>query len=195
MTDANDSIDDSKDPILIEFASQWFTVREIGGPNTAVFSATNLADESILKISDTAVRGESAIITYDGDDTDAIVQYSEATIKIQSPDDVWTSGLAIPIVIVDGDANKNSLSSNDVVLTDPHSIIPTLVTGDPFTLGKVSRTLTTWIVWDNILVDKSLELLNRGSTNDAVEGGESTYGLRGANPFMLEGFEPTTSQI
>ena len=54
--------------------------------------------------------------------------------RFQSPDDVWTSGLAIPIVIVDGDTNKNSLSSNDVVLTDPHSIIPTLVTGDPFTL-------------------------------------------------------------
>ena len=183
--------DESKDPIPIEFASQWFTVREIGGPNTAVFSATNLADESILKISDTAVRGESAIITYDGDDTDAIVQYSEATIEIQSPDDVWTSGLAIPIVIVDGDTNKNSLSSNDVVLTDPHSIIPTLVTGDPFTLGEVSRTLTTWIVWD---VDdtKLLELLNRDITGDDVVVGKSTYGSYGAtNPFMLDGFNST----
>ena len=190
-TETSDT-DESKDPIPIEFASQWFTVREIGGPNTAVFSATNLADESILKISDTAVRGESAIITYDGDDSDAIVQYSEATIKIQSPDDVWTSGLAIPIVIVDGDANKNSLSSNDVVLTDPHSIIPTLVTGNPFTLGKVSSTLTTWIVWNATDATKSLELLNRDITGDSVEAGKSTYGSHGAtNPFMLDGFKYT----
>ena len=144
-TDTTDT-DESKDPIPIGFASQWFTVREIGGPNTAVFSATNLADESILKISDTAVRGESAIITYDGDDTDVNVKHSEATIEIQSPDDVWTSGLAIPIVIVDGDVNKNSRDSNDVDLTDPDSIIPTLVTNHPFTLSELSGD--TWIGWD-----------------------------------------------
>ena len=183
--------DESKDPILTGAASQWFTVREIGGPNTAVFSATNLGDESIIRIAGDAVRGESAIITYDGDDSDAIVQHSEATIDIQSPDDVWTSGLAIPIVIVDGDTNKNSRDSNDVDLTNPDSIIPTLVTGDPFTLGEVSSDLTTWIVWD-ATVANALGLLNRGSTADVAEEGESTYGLHGVNPFILDGFTPTT---
>ena len=166
----------------------WFTVREIDGPNTAVFSSTNLAEESILGISDAedVRRGASAIITYgigaDADDTDVNVKHSEATIEIQSPDDVWTSGLAIPIVIVDGDVNKNSRDSNDVDLTDPDSIIPTLVTGDPFTLSELSGN--TWIGW-NIASDQNvtaLGLLNRAPADDT-----STYTLD-SGPFILKGF-------
>ena len=114
----------------------WFTVREIGGPNTAVFSTTTLADETIFSIVDDAPRDSSATITYDGTTTGILVKYIQATINIQSPDDVWTSGLAIPITLVDDDANKNSRDSDDIELTNPDSIIPTLVTGDPFTLGE-----------------------------------------------------------
>ena len=130
----------------------WFIVAEDGGPNTAIFTATDLDDESILKIADDAQRGSAATIDYDGTTTGIQVQFSEATIDIQSPDDVWTSGLAIPIVVVDGDMNKNSLSGDDIVLSDPNSIIPTLVTGDPFTLGEVSGNnndaLRTWVGWN-----------------------------------------------
>ena len=170
----------------IETTAAWFTVREIGGPNTAVFSSTNLADESILGISDAedVRRGASAIITYDSDDTDVNVKHSEATIEIQSPDDVWTSGLAIPIVIVDGDVNKNSRDSNDVDLTDPDSIIPTLVTGVPFTLSKLSGD--TWIGW-NIAGEQNataITLLNRDPSDDL-----STYTLT-TGPFILKGFNP-----
>ena len=86
------------------------------------------------------------MLVTDAEDTDVNVEHSEATIEIQSPDDVWTSGLAIPIVIVDGDVNKNSRDSDDVDLTDPDSIIPTLVTGDPFTLSE--SPVDTWIGWN-----------------------------------------------
>ena len=126
-------------------AQLWFMVAEDGGPNTAVFTATNLNDDSILRIADDAVRGSFATIDYDDSVTGIQVQSSEATIDIQSPDDVWTSGQSIPIVLVDGDVNKNSLSGDDLSLSDANSIIPTLVTGDPFTLGEVSSDLTTWI--------------------------------------------------
>ena len=119
-----------------EAAYVWVTVEEDGGPNTGVFTATDLNDDSIVKISDTAARDAAATITYDGTTTGILVKHSQATIDIQSPDDVWTSGLAIPIAIVDGDVNKNSQDSDDVDLTNPDSIIPTLVTGDPFTLGE-----------------------------------------------------------
>ena len=129
-------INEFRAEVLAATAQEWFTVREVGGPNTAVFSATNLADESILSIVDDAPRDASATITYDGTTTGILVKHLQATANIQSPDDVWTSGLAIPITIVDDDANKNSRDSDDVVLTDPVSIIPTLVTGDPFTLGE-----------------------------------------------------------
>ena len=129
-------------------AEMWFTVAEDGGPNTAVFTATNLNDDSILRIADDAIRGSFAIIDYDDSPTGIQVEFSTATIDIQSPDDVWTSGLDIPIVVVDGDANKNSLSGDDISLADVNSIIPTLVTGDPFTLGEVSGTFDILVGWD-----------------------------------------------
>ena len=167
----------------------WFTVREINGPNTAVFSSTTLADESILKISDDVRRGASAIITYDGDDTDVIVEHSEATIEIQSPDDVWTSGLAIPIVIVDGDVNKNSRDSDDVDLTDPDSIIPTLVTGNPFTISeRVSDASIGWNI-AGAQNDTARDLLNR-TPSDTV----STYTLT-SGPFILNGFNEVTGTL
>ena len=131
-------------------AEMWFIVAEDGGPNTAIFTATDLNDESILRTADDAQRGSAATIDYDDTITGIQVQFSEATIDIQSPDDVWTSGQAIPIVLVDGDVNKNSLSGDDLSLTDASSIIPTLVTGDPFTLGDISDTdnVITWVVWN-----------------------------------------------
>ena len=119
-----------------EAAYVWFTAEEDGGPNTGVFTATDLDDDSIVKIAGNAPRDAAAIITYDGTDSGILIKRSQATIEIQSPDDVWTSGLAIPITLADDDANKNNLDSDDVVLTNPDSIIPTLVTGDPFTLGE-----------------------------------------------------------
>ena len=181
----DDGVDETRVQVDAVNAEAWFTVREIGGPNSAVFAATNLADESILTVSDTAPRDSAAYITYDGDTTDILVKHSEATIEIQSPDDVWTSGLAIPIAIVDGDTNKNSLASDDVVLTDPDSIIPTLVTGEPFTLGEVSSDLTVWFGGFAVTdVQNALALLNRADADNNV----STYGPGEDNPFVLMGF-------
>ena len=41
------------------------------------------------------------------------------------------------MVLVDADANKNSRSDEDLTLSDPNvKLIPSLVTGDPFTLGE-----------------------------------------------------------
>ena len=170
LVEGVDGVDEDADTVEIELVEavtrvdpeMWFTVAEDGGPNTAVFTATDLNDESILRIADDAIRGSFAIIDYDDSQTGIQVEFSTATIDIQSPDDVWTSGLDIPIVVVDGDANKNSLSGDDISLTDVNSIIPTLVTGDPFTLGEVSGILDTWIGWDAD-VTGSLAILNDAS--------------------------------
>ena len=180
---------DTATPVVVgqAAASQeiWFTVAEDGGPNTGIFTATNLDNNSILKIVDDAARGSTASITYDSTETGIEVKFSEATIDIQSPDDVWTSGLAIPITIVDGDANKNSLDSNDIVLSDPNSIIPTLVTGEPFTLGEqLPGNLTTWVGW-NIASNASasaITILGGEPNNDGF-----TY-TGGENPFVIKGY-------
>ena len=128
-----------------EDPTAWFTVREIGGPNAGIFATTTLADDSILTIADDAQRGASATIDYDDSITGIQVQHSTATIEIQSPDGVWTSGSAIPIVVVDGDVNKNSRADDDLSVSDINSIVPTLVTGDPFTLSEISDEIIIWI--------------------------------------------------
>ena len=185
------SLVNATDTAVDESAYVWFTAEEDGGPNTGVFTATDLDDDSIVKIAGNAPRDSAAIITYDGTDSGIIVKHSEATIDIQSPDDIWTSGLAIPIAIVDGDVNKNSQGSDDVVLTDPHSIIPTLVTGDPFTLGETSSNLVTWLGWGADVASANT-LLNRDAPREAGPL-TSTYGNDDEdntfnNPFVLKGF-------
>ena len=181
------SLVNATDTAVDEYAYVWFTAEEDGGPNTGVFTATDLDDDSIVKIAGNALRDSAAIITYDGTDSGIIVKHSEATIDIQSPDDVWTSGLAIPIAIVDGDVNKNSQASDDVDLTNSDSIIPTLVTGDPFTLGETSSNLVTWLGW-GADVTSANTLLNRAAPVDAGPL-VSTYGNDDEdNPFVLKGF-------
>ena len=164
----------------------WFIVAEDGGPNTAIFTATDLDDNSILRTADDAQRGSAATIDYDDTITGIQVQFSEATIDIQSPDDVWTSGQAIPIVLVDGDVNKNSLSGDDLSLTDASSIIPTLVTGDPFTLGEISSDLTTWVGWNGIVASPTLtDILVNLNTESPAPG--HYYNGTDADSFIVKG--------
>ena len=136
-----------------EDPTAWFTVREIGGPNAGTFATTTLAEDSILTIADDAQRGAAATIEYDGSITGIQVQHSTATIEIQSPDGVWASGSAIPIVVVDGDVNKNSRADDDLSVSDINSIVPTLVTGDPFTLSEISDEIIIWIGVDLVTTD------------------------------------------
>ena len=157
----------------------WFTVREIGGPNAGIFATTTLAEDSILKIADDAKRGASATIEYDDSVTGIQVQHSTATIEIQSPDGVWTSGLAVPIVVVDGDNNKNSRADDDLSVSDINSIVPTLVTGDPFTLSEISDEIIIWIGVNLVTtpgsdVEREYDRLIT-SANAPVSGGELNY--------------------
>ena len=166
-------------------ATMWVTVTE-DAPNAGTFTSTNNDNDSTLRVSDTAQRGASTTIEYDGDVQGIVIQHRVASIDIASPDDVWTSGLAIPIVIVDGDVNKNSRDSNDVDLTDPDSIIPTLVTNHPFTLSELSGD--TWIGWDITDNSTAITLLNRAPDDSS---NLSTYGA-GNGPFILKGFNQVT---
>ena len=106
------------------------------GPNSGIFGTYDESDESVLVIRDLADRGTSATIDYNADPKSVLVRHNTATIDIQPPNDDWSSGEEIPIVLVDADANKNSRSDEDLALTNRDALIPTLVTGDPFTLGE-----------------------------------------------------------
>ena len=155
-------------------ATTWFTVREIGGPNAGIFATTTLADDSILKIADGAQRGASATIDYDASITGIQVQHSTATIEIQSPDGVWTSGSPVPIVVVDGDINKNSRADDDLSVSDINSIVPTLVTGDPFTLSEISDEIILWIGVNLDTANNSTVATEYQRLIDSVNNPEST---------------------
>ena len=125
----------------------WFVIRETGGPNTGIFSATNTDGQSLLKVSDTAAGGTSAAITYGNTTIKIPVWHNSATLDVQLPrDGAWTPGLPIPVTVSDGDANLNSKTRDDISVSDANSAIPILVTGDPFTLGEVSENVTIWVI-------------------------------------------------
>ena len=109
------------------------------GPKSGVFGSYDESDDSVLRITDDARRGTSAVVDYNDTPTTVLVAHDFATIDIQPSNDDWASGEAIPVVLMDADANKNSRADEDLTLSEPDTaLIPSLVTGDPFTLGEGS---------------------------------------------------------
>ena len=181
--DYNRNSDDSDDDLL-EFDPEsfggvpndgtWVVIGESDGPNTGIFSATDGSDNSLLRVTDDASRDSSALITYDGTETGIDIKFSTATIDITSPDDVWTSGSAIPIIVVDNDANKNSRADDDLSVSDINSIVPTLVTGDPFTLSEISDEIVIWIGVNLDTANNSTVAAEYQRLIDSVNDPEST---------------------
>ena len=111
------------------------------GPNSGVFGTYDNSDVSIIKITSNAARGTSATIDYNDSPVTVLVGFGTATINLQATDDEWNSGESIAIVLVDSDANKNSRVDEDLDLNEPTvTLIPSLVTGDPFTIGETTNS-------------------------------------------------------
>jgi len=126
----------------LKTGSQPITITE-QGPNTGVFGTYDESDNSVVVVTSAALRGTSATIDYNETPVTVLVGFDFGTIDIQPIDDEWNSGEEIPVTLVDGDENKNSRADEDLDLNNPAiTLIPSLVTGDPFTL----RENTTGIV-------------------------------------------------
>ncbi len=109
--------------------------------NDSKFTNTS-DDEPNLKTTANAQRGLSFSVTYDNTVTSGI-GYSTTNIVIDAGDD-WGSGEEISITLTDTDANTNSLTEDDLDVTNSDQIIPTIRIGEPFTLAQAgSVTLTT----------------------------------------------------
>ncbi|MEK9696455.1 MAG: hypothetical protein VW270_11860, partial [Candidatus Poseidoniales archaeon] len=107
------------------------------GPASGIFASYDELDDSMIGINSSAVRGTSGTIDYNDDAVSVVVGLSFATIDIEPTDDTWSSGEEIPVTLADGDLNKNSRADEDIAINDNNfTIIPTIVTGDPFTLGE-----------------------------------------------------------
>ena len=146
----------------------WVSVREISGPNTGIFATTDLEDNSTIQTTSDAQRDTAGVIDYDGTSNSIVIKHYTASISIDAPTDVWTSGLAIPIALTDDDANKNSLSDEafDVSNPDTESVIPTLITGTPVTISVGE----TWVLHqiDNDQLRGILRILTGAATNQGT---------------------------
>jgi hypothetical protein len=151
------SIDDGDRPIT-------FTET---GPNTGVFGTYDESDNSALKVISTAARGKSATIEYNEVKHTILVGHSFASIELQATDDEWNSGEEIPVVLVDNDQNKNSRADEDLDnYSSDISLIPSLSTGDPFTLGEAGATSYTFFTSNDDL-----------TVGTEVAAGTSVYAL------------------
>ena len=126
------------------------------GPNTGVFGTYDESDVSTVKITSAAKRGTSASIDYNEAPATVLVGFGFGTIDMQATDDEWNSGEEISVVLVDSDANKNSRADEDLDLFDPSvTLIPSLVTGDPFTIGETSNSTGAVAIYLDAAIDAS----------------------------------------
>ena len=126
----DDSTTDNIDPVI------WVKFTE-DGSNESTFTNVDGNDDASLKTSDGAQRGLSFSVSYDNTATSGI-GFSTTNIVIDAGAE-WNSGEEIAITLTDSDANTNSLTEDDLSITDPDHIIPTIKIGDPFTLGSIAE--------------------------------------------------------
>ena len=122
---------DEAEPML-GAGTQPFTVVETG-PQTGIFVSYDEQDDSSVDTTSDAARSVTSTITYD-DELTITFQAATATIDIDAGDGEWNSGTDIPVTLVDRDMNRNGLDDEDLRVSNPDHVIPTLVTGEPFTL-------------------------------------------------------------
>ena len=106
------------------------------GPKSGIFGTYDEGDTSVLFINPDAARGTTASIDYNELPVSIRVAHDFANLEIQASDGEWNSGEEIPLVLTDGDANRNTRVDEDLILSDPNvDLIPSLRTGSPHTLG------------------------------------------------------------
>jgi hypothetical protein len=114
------------------------------GVNTGIFTSYDSDDESGIEIKSDAARGKSAVITYDDSSSSIVVGNSFGILDISIDDDEWNSGETATVTLTDNDLNKNSRSDEDLAVSNQATrLIPTLVTGNPFTLGETVTNFST----------------------------------------------------
>ncbi len=104
--------------------------------NSGVF--TNGDDDDLADIITNGsddLRGTSATIDYNDEETDILIGFSFGNVDMQA-DDMWSSGEVLTVVIADEDSNKNSMSDEDMMIHNPDGVIPALMTGSPFTITE-----------------------------------------------------------
>ena len=107
--------------------------------NESTFTNTNDDAEANLRTTIDAQRGLSFSVTYDNLASPGI-GFSTTSITIDAGSD-WNPGQEIGITLTDPDANTNSLTADDLKITNEDQIIPTIRIGEPTTLAMAQSIL------------------------------------------------------
>ena len=171
------------------------------GPNSGVFGTYDESDVSVIIVTSDALRGTSATINYNETPVTVLAGFEFGTIDIQPIDDEWNSGEEIPVILVDGDANKNSRVDEDLDLNSPSvTLIPSLVTGDPFTLGESSNSTGPVAIYLQaevsestgiVSTDQSLKYVAANMTVDSFSqigrvNSTDTFSLEATNALLID---------
>jgi hypothetical protein len=121
-------------------ADQYLVFYE-GADNSGVFYNTDDSDDSNLEVSATAKRGTTGTIDYNDTPVTFLVvnDFGDLDMDEASVGDEWNSGETLAVTLVDQDLNKNTLSDEDMAMTNAYnSTIPSLQIGSPITLSADS---------------------------------------------------------
>jgi len=109
--------------------------------NSGIFTNTDDADTSTLKVNDSAIRGTSATFDYNDTPVSFVVTNTGAVIDMVGEDagDEWNSGEEITVVLNDPDRNLNTASDEDLTVATTMRV-PTIKTGSPLQIVEFTNT-------------------------------------------------------
>ncbi|MCV0399978.1 MAG: peptidase [Nitrosarchaeum sp.] len=116
------------------------------GPNSGLFDSADDNDDSVVKISSDAPRGQTGIIKYNQKSLSVLTGFSSASVSVNEPtltigsgSTLLTPGIKFPIILFDPDQNINSGSRDHLDVFRDTSTVPSLQIGTPVTLEKASN--------------------------------------------------------
>ena len=109
-----------------------------GAENSGVFFNTDDDSDASLVVADYAARGTAATFDYNDSAQSFVIANDFGTIDMDasSVGDEWNSGEELSVTLIDQDLNKNTASSEDLLLvntTNGH-LVPSLQIGSPLTV-------------------------------------------------------------
>ena len=107
-------------------------------PNSGIFHSFDYNDHSVIGISNSAPRGQSATIEYNSKTTSIVTGDSTASLSLDISGTQFNPGQKATITLVDNDQNLNPGADEDLDVFRSTAIIPTLQIGTPVTLEKAS---------------------------------------------------------
>ncbi len=144
----------ANDATLDDTSADNFMIFYEGGENSGIFYNTDDDDDANLVVADGALRGFTATFDYNDSAQSFVVANDFGTIDMveASVGDVWNSGEALTVTLIDQDLNKNTASDEDLVIantTNTH-LIPTMTIGSPLSIDTTASEISTVTTYSKI---------------------------------------------